>query len=1538
MKKINLYINNQQVDFDDNQSSATYQLTIENVLNPLKIKNESSISIKLPKTSTNNKIFEHISRPDRVITSDNINTSKKLLFKMTIDGETFRKGYCKINKVTTTEYDISLYGEIGDVFNELSKIKLKDLTFPTDLSHTINRDFIYENWIKAKNKNYSTNDIHDIIRYIPSFQGLYSDFNSSNYVTDTAIESLDFNEDEYTANEFRSYFQKPAIKVSYLLQAIVDNLKTNTDYSINSTFFTDNNPYFSNTFFTLKKYQEIEKTGDFYRSQLLLIDNTNFINNPLYVGVSDSAISSDNKYNFTPFIGYTATSVLTFAFKLRMNINKRVDFSCVLRPNEIYNRNLTLNFTEDQGVVTGGVSVLLDELANSNDYIIYAEKNNSYASLLKRIDESQRSYVLSSEYKNEYGTVTEWFGVLYGDIIEFTQEGKVIITANTTKSGSFQVTYNSDNKDDSKDRVYRLYAHRDSNIIIDGCNLVNFQFTALTGYSAMTLESGIASNSTVTPLSLFEADMTAKDFLIEYCRLYGLYFTVDNNVLNIVTRNNFYANYNKIKIDEYFDESSDFSITPTVLEDATLLMSYKSGGKSEYLNRYRDKYAVEYGAQKIDTGYEFNTNTKNVLDTTFFYPVAMVEQFVINNSQSLTLPCYFEYNGNDRKAVDLNANLLFFDDNVKLSDNKTYYITDDTDLMLSEDNICWNRSSKNKRAVFNNNEIPRYSTYINNYSLDIARPNSLWSGQSEYSYNKDFTIFNRFHKNWFEDRYNVNTKRFTGYFVLPLHVINSIQFNNFVIFRGVLWTFESIDIDLTNLDNKCKVSLISVNNIDNYVNGQNNDIPFISTINEISVDADTTELSIPIISNCGWQVDGITPIYGGGSIATTEQGGSGNGWLNVILDKNTTNRYKSYSVQVGGQYNITVSPALTVIRHLPKDTFFVDFLTNFTETDYTNKFITIPFKTNIPIKDLTVSCSGANVISFDDKNVVIYVAQNNTNRNQTIEVILMSNNSVEEFSYSFQQTYLQYNFNIISPLTDVLPFSVTQTQFKYDSNATELYINTDKGYISDEYNKQFILNTEYNKGNREIVYNLSVTGQVQKSIKLTQEANPDYIRVRNADVYSYETYEFATKFTEVGQSTTFNIETNFSELYLEDNPFFKLNYTYFNNRYQCTITYIDGLLEDSWVDVKLYCSPDRWLILRLWVNIKLTVTGFNSNVNISRDILTEDNSATDSVQKILFSSFGGQIDCSEFLNKSDDLICYTTDIDGNIKEYTDSKGMLNLNFNENTYVTFKFKDSWSEDKKDYFSQTNLPIKPFILDHYGNNVYKTSFNVIAKNECLLTAKFSDTDISLTNNILFDTYSNKYYKSSATIADYDVRTMLRANRLSVRGLPDGVMITYMAVNSGGVQVAPISIRYNGECIFNMKDTPEYYDTYFCTPFGRVMPDSRQRLTFKWGLLSSTPPKGVIPKFSNNTYNLSFTDTLYKNTGEQSLMNIRFFESGYRDGNIIEWTDANGNFRYSDTRVDGVTPFNIYINGKTGDKIIVRIKNNGGNSLAQGEWILG
>lgn len=303
MRNIDLYIAGKRVDLDD-KSLILFTYTMEDLYDPVVVRNSYSKQITLKGTANNNKIFGEIFRSDRKTvfgdkyTGMQFNVLRKTPFAIYDDKNALLEmGYMKLDSIDRSvngvSYKISLFGELGAFFYNLTygedgdKRTLNDLVWRyyggteaklTPL--TLNKDVLVEQAWRYLEEGNSYLDSYpleywDIINFAPAYNGLPSDFDANkaldNGVLGITGESDEdgnqyYNKDgctthlvkmtgshtEWEMKNIRPYLQRPVVRVSAIITAIViEAERLGYKMELDSDFFNANNKIYHNAWITL---------------------------------------------------------------------------------------------------------------------------------------------------------------------------------------------------------------------------------------------------------------------------------------------------------------------------------------------------------------------------------------------------------------------------------------------------------------------------------------------------------------------------------------------------------------------------------------------------------------------------------------------------------------------------------------------------------------------------------------------------------------------------------------------------------------------------------------------------------------------------------------------------------------------------------------------------------------------------------------------------------------------------------------------------------------------------------------------------------------------------------------------------------------------------------------------------------------------------------------------------------------------------------------------------------------------------------------
>lgn len=591
---------------------------MEDLTDPAIVKNSYSQQVTLPSTPRNNKIFGHIANADRVTPATattmarrafamarsgnpaDFNAMSRVPFVITEDGNLIERGYLKLDSIerkgASYTYKVSLYGGLGSFFYNLSysedgrSLTLADLDYMEGqrLDFRIYKTAVQQAWEElAKNGAYNKTR-WQIINFAPAYNGIPdNDFDADKAICDASLSIYpdtytDEDGKKWTANNFvelseeytewqtkdlRSYMQRPVMRMRAVVEACC-NPAQNGGYAVHldPAFFNNTNPYYNKAWFSLPILRTLE---------LVSGDGTEEVT---YIG----GFSSGGRYAVLS-VGYKANIEGATA---NITINVRQD----LLPN-VY----TLIDGQEIYLGTGATPTNIDYTLRAldiNGNIIFTNSGVSAC-----------SYTWSEAQGRAIGAGCEL------SIANMTNVASIELYAELEHTEGVKV-YNSAG-DKVADDYYLTFAPTPSTT------------NELSYTSAQSARSG----SLITQEALLHTQKTPADYLLSYCKTFGLHFLYDkaNKAISIVTRNTLYGSGKTINLNSKIDRAKAISITPYVFDSKWYDFEH-ANSEGDFAEYYKNIYGYEYGAQVVNTGFDFNAEHKDVMESVLFQGACEVRE------------------------------------------------------------------------------------------------------------------------------------------------------------------------------------------------------------------------------------------------------------------------------------------------------------------------------------------------------------------------------------------------------------------------------------------------------------------------------------------------------------------------------------------------------------------------------------------------------------------------------------------------------------------------------------------------------------------------------------------------------------------------------------------------------------------------------------------------------------------------------------------------------------------------------------------------
>ena len=486
--------------------------------------------------------------------------------------------------------------------------------------------------------------------------------------------------------------------------------------------------------------------------------------------------------------------------------------------------------------------------------------------------------------------------------------------------------------------------------------------------------TGITSGSYVSFKDMVDSDVTQGDFLINFSKLFGLVYDTDSvaydNTIRLKTRNSYHKDYKIIDWTDKIDYSKSFKQTPLTFKTKYLSLAYNPM-ESYYEKKYLKTYDDAYGIQKIDTGFDFNDNTTQLINNQLFKQTVMVKGEALLNGGPV--PAYFDKENNERSPIDAQYSLLFWNQDSSLNNySPTIQIIDDVlemhDASIGGDEEpCWVDTSRvsdyrsvklHAPSTLRSHEIQQSDdkkiTQV--FSWDLGYPQSNYAKWSTSTYPSSATIYSNYWKSYIADLYDVNTRILKCYVYLSPIDMTKFSFKNFVKIGDTLWHPNQI-IDYNPLSNNpVQVELIKVNDISAYTDSQTKWYDY------LDVTFTVTSSDYP----SAVQTEILTPVSGG--VITTSSGNKN--YIGKFLRGTGFTQSFSYVGNYNDIYTITAKYFDSATgQNVDCSSWFDKATLTFTVPD---KTVTGPITVNIDVKSGTTLY---NIICEDnDENNVKYTA------------------------------------------------------------------------------------------------------------------------------------------------------------------------------------------------------------------------------------------------------------------------------------------------------------------------------------------------------------------------------------------------------------------------------------------------------------------------------------------------------------------------------------------------------------------------------------
>lgn len=897
-RRISLYIADNLVDLDD-QSFILFNYTMDDLSNPAIVKNSFSQQITLKGTPTNNRVFGDYFKTDRVIANMggssgvDFDASRKTPFTIYNEmGEILESGYVKLDSIdrngADVQYKVTLYGGLGSFFYSLSfddngnKKTLADLDYlgtgnPAELDFVINAASVRAAWARLQ-QDQSASPMWDVINFAPAYNGipegnfasgkalvLPSDVGLQNTIGNYTIKSgyalvnLAEAQDEWAVKDLRSYLQRPVLSMRAFVDAIC-NPTNNGGYDVDASIIQD----------TLKmgKYADLWMTLPMIPS----LGSFKQKSGDLSLTLSSSATSSNEVGRYT-ISGYVPSGTRVAAkinCKIRFNVTGADSYTDLFREasqmvSGVMRSNLSAIIIQavacgaDNSVIGGskikvaGAGMGADLIAQACGYTPAWDADYEMVDL-----DTFRKVSAGVFESDELGFTIEAQNVAYYKIMVSVYPGESSTIGSATTTTSYWGGGTSSTP--------TMYADYETGFTAASAFIVQGADNSITYTTADSLRSG----AVITKGMLLSSSHTPAEYLLSLCKVFGLYFTYDNATrkVTILRRNDLYQD-ETIDLTRRVDLSKGINIRPLVFQ-AKWYDFILDGVGGAFYDEYLNVEGVPYGIQRVNTGFDFNAEAVNLMDSVVFKNACTIlarsKYFNYIFSGQTFIPSPFVDKGNTYTLWDTDGNTLDTDIScppgsasvsyyneiirgydinnarkleLRTADNKPvdgsdilvflegfnaynyFKLTDDVPAMdvLNDGVPCWLLGAGTGSLT-----IPIFQRYsygnpsVIEDSLDFGVPRQFDIPNIRQL--SGCTIYDRGWKKYLADRYNANTKVMTCRVDLSGIQVNQDLLRKFFYYDNSLWVLNAIrNYSLTTYD-PVECEFIKVQDKDNYLNGQ----------------------------------------------------------------------------------------------------------------------------------------------------------------------------------------------------------------------------------------------------------------------------------------------------------------------------------------------------------------------------------------------------------------------------------------------------------------------------------------------------------------------------------------------------------------------------------------------------------------------------------------------------------------------------------------------------------------------------------------------
>lgn len=827
MEQLYINFNNEWQEVEiPKQSGIVLNFTPFDSNNPTAYISEYTYNITIPHTKGNDLIFRNLQTLDSIGNSDI--TQRKFEYHYLIDSNLISAGDGQLVGWDGKGFNVQLNGALYQILTILSNLDFdstKD-NYLTDYLRQwgvkLNAKYISDGWaLEAPvlnlyniiNSRILTNNQrgNSIVQFVPSWAGSYNSFASNQELAQyneykPTLEGTSYSGQElnqFQKSEIRSYYTTPVIYVNKLIQIFQDKaLAFGWSFNLDSTFFSPNNPNYSDVVYTLPPlFQDGDVDGVVMNEGALTINN-NSVGYALPIGeIRRETFSVDPAYDdATKTQYYQITTGLGGSIKAVGNpVGGVVADDWLMVNNANY---ITLKFI----VRNADNSVNYEVSKYAFTFLSNQQKNNTFRgeatlALLDGLELalSDAGYKIVRTIYNA-PTITSGLTEITFDSLGVTE---TIPINNYSEPMFIDVVWAVG--DDTKQLVMvgreeeiRLGEHREEYIIRLYTNNANSNVETIKQINIIN-KAITRSNAPITLQSLFQKE-TPFSVVMKYTKLFNLDWVVDEVQRTITIKPKRLNIENPLDLSDKINKSTINQ--STIINKRYLTFNYDSANV-DLLKPYQDNNGIVWGSKRIETSYKINDDEQKVLEgfkvSATITPTYIPEQNFRNGSlQTSETDEIFILNSNAGKSANLSGAFFYRNPN---KDWDTFVhpngvkLTDDSITERTNNVFCWHKEGG--RATTQYPEISEVGR--NGQRITFAIPNIKFSEGPD-----GVDLYDNFWREWIEKIYNSDNRKLKVEGVLPyadyLAIKNGQNIaridNQIAFITSISWREEKCQIEL----------------------------------------------------------------------------------------------------------------------------------------------------------------------------------------------------------------------------------------------------------------------------------------------------------------------------------------------------------------------------------------------------------------------------------------------------------------------------------------------------------------------------------------------------------------------------------------------------------------------------------------------------------------------------------------------------------------------------------------------------------------------